>query len=289
MSKALQDAYRIVHVHKGSCLALDTETTGVSIEDGDRIIEIGIVVIHRREIDPKEESHFQRYINPGFDMNEEVTKVHGITNEFLRSKPTFEEIADDFINMIKGQVLLIHNAEFDVKFLNMELERIGRGHIEDYAAVIDTMALYQAEHPGRTPTLDNFARTYELNHIDRTFHGALLDSLILAECWLAMTGGQQAIDVDALLLTEPVPMNDQSTLRVPKPRRTARPSAAGAPSTGTNAKRRRHDAAFHLLHDGLHRAAFGRARSAAAHVALQDLDGRLQHDGRRHLRTLLGA
>ena len=145
MSKALQDAYRIVHVHKGSCLALDTETTGVSIEDGDRIIEIGIVVIHRREIDPKEESHFQRYINPGFDMNEEVTKVHGITNEFLRSKPTFEEIADDFINMIKGQVLLIHNAEFDVKFLNMELERIGRGHIEDYAAVIDTMALYHAD------------------------------------------------------------------------------------------------------------------------------------------------
>lgn len=217
MSKALQDAYRIVHVHKGSCLALDTETTGVSIEDGDRIIEIGVVVIHRREIDPKEDSHFQRYINPGFDMNEEVTKVHGITNEFLRTKPTFEEIADDFINMIKGQVLLIHNAEFDVKFLNMELERIGRGHIEDYAAVIDTMALYQAEHPGRTPTLDNFARTYELNHIDRTFHGALLDSLILAECWLAMTGGQQAIDVDALLLTEPVPMNDQSTLRVPKP------------------------------------------------------------------------
>lgn len=217
MSKALQDAYRIVHVHKGSCLALDTETTGVSIEDGDRIIEIGIVVIHRREIDPKEESHFQRYINPGFDMNEEVTKVHGITNEFLRTKPTFEEIADDFINMIKGQVLLIHNAEFDVKFLNMELERCGKGRIEDYAAVIDTMTLYQAEHPGRTPTLDNFARTYELNHIDRTFHGALLDSLILAECWLAMTGGQQAIDVDALLLSEPKPMKDQSTLRVPKP------------------------------------------------------------------------
>ena len=78
MSKALQDAYRIVHVHKGSCLALDTETTGVSIEDGDRIIEIGIVVIHRREIDPKEENHFQRYINPGFDMNEEVTKVKNI-------------------------------------------------------------------------------------------------------------------------------------------------------------------------------------------------------------------
>lgn len=216
MSRALTEAYKIVHMHRNVCMALDTETTGVSIEKGDRIIEIGIVTIAQRAIDPKEENHFQRYINPGFEMNEEVTKVHGITNDFLKSKPTFEEIADEFLDHVKGNVLLIHNADFDVSFLNMELERIGRGKLTDYCDVIDTLTLFQKENPGRTPSLDNFCRIYNVE-IDRPFHGALLDSLMLAECWLAMTGGQQAIDVDALLLTDPVPIEDQATLRVPDP------------------------------------------------------------------------
>lgn len=216
MSQALQDAYATVHRHKNRCMTLDTETTGFDVEKGDRIIEIGIVTIDKRVIDPVEDHHFRRYINPGFEMNEEVTKVHGITNDFLKTMPRFEDIADEFIDTIRGGVLLIHNAEFDLKFLDMELGRIGKGKVTDYAEVIDTMALGSAEHPGRQMNLDNLCRIYEVEG-DRTFHGALLDSLLLAECWLKMTGGQQAIDIDALLLSEPEPMMDQSTLRVPEP------------------------------------------------------------------------
>lgn len=212
----LNDAYDIVYKHKNRCLCLDTETTGMSPEAGHRIIEIGMVEVDNFYIDPVEEHHYRQFVNPEREVPEDAVKIHGITTDFLMTKPRFADIADDFIERIRGNVLVIHNAEFDVKFLNYELELCGKPKIEELCEVIDTMKIGVAMFPGRQMNLDNLCR---LNGVigERPFHGALLDSLLLAECWVAMTRGQQAFNVEKLLYKEALPYKDLSKLIYSQP------------------------------------------------------------------------
>ncbi len=167
-------------------IALDTETTGLDTKKGHRIIEIGCVEIKDRAITKNE---YQEYIQPNRDVGSSV-RVHGITDDFLKNKPLFSNIVDKFLDYISGASLIIHNASFDIGFLNHELNLIGNDKgIEDICQVIDTMELSKKMSPSSQHNLNALARRYEIN-IERKLHGALLDAQILAEVYLAMTGGQ---------------------------------------------------------------------------------------------------
>src|SRR5262245_26754545 len=155
-------------------IVLDTETTGLNARLGDRIIEIGCVELLSRSVT---ERHLHHYVNPGREIEEGALKVHGITKEFLADKPKFAEIAKQFVDYVQGADLLIHNAEFDVEFLNMELALAGLGKITEYAAtVIDTLAMARELHPGKKNSLDALCERYTVNNSHRTLHGALLDA-----------------------------------------------------------------------------------------------------------------
>jgi DNA polymerase-3 subunit epsilon len=168
-------------------IALDTETTGFETSDGHRIIEVGAVEIIDREIKDKE---FQKYVQPNRNVGESV-KVHGITDRFLINKPQFKEIAEDLLEFIKGSTLLIHNAPFDLGFLNHELKLAGiKKTIESICPIIDTLELSKQQRPGTMHNLDALCRRFEIDASSRTIHGALLDAKILAQVYLAMTGGQ---------------------------------------------------------------------------------------------------
>ena len=168
-------------------IALDTETTGFETSEGHRIIEVGAVEIIDREIKDKE---FQKYVQPNRNVGESV-KVHGITDRFLINKPQFKEIADDLLEFIKGSTLLIHNAPFDLGFLNHELKLAGiKKTIESICPIIDTLELSKQQRPGTMHNLDALCRRFEIDASSRTIHGALLDAKILAQVYLAMTGGQ---------------------------------------------------------------------------------------------------
>ena len=168
-------------------IALDTETTGFETSEGHRIIEVGAVEIIDREIKDKE---FQKYVQPNRNVGESV-KVHGITDRFLINKPQFKEIAEDFLEFIKGSTLLIHNAPFDLGFLNHELKLAGiKKTIESICPIIDTLELSKQQRPGTMHNLDALCRRFEIDASSRTIHGALLDAKILAQVYLAMTGGQ---------------------------------------------------------------------------------------------------
>ena len=174
-------------------IVLDTETTGLHPHEGHRILEIGAVEIIQRKLTGE---HYHQYINPQRDVPEEVIKVHGITEEFLADKPTFAEIVEPFMNFIQGAELLIHNAPFDVGFINHELSLLQPnkwGKLEDHCTITDTLKLAQKTYPGQRNTLDALCRRLEVNNSNRELHGALLDSEILAEVYLAMTGGQTAL------------------------------------------------------------------------------------------------
>ncbi len=181
-------------------IVLDTETTGLDPEQDHRIIEIGCVEIVGRRIS---ENGFHRYLNPERAIDEGAFEVHGITNEFLADKPRFSDIVDDLLVYLKGAELIIHNAPFDVGFLNAELQRVGHdpGRIEDYCEVRDTLVLARQQHPGQRNDLDALCRRYEIDNSQRTLHGARLDAEILADVYLAMTGGQTALMLDNLDLT----------------------------------------------------------------------------------------
>jgi len=181
-------------------VVLDTETTGLDPDQGHRIIEIGCVEIVSRRVS---ENGFQHYLNPNRAIDEGAFEVHGITNEFLSDKPEFRDIVDDLIEYLKGAQLIIHNAPFDVGFLNAELARVGRdlGHIEDYCDILDTLTLARQQHPGQRNDLDALCGRYEIDNNQRTLHGARLDAEILADVYLAMTGGQTALVLDNLDLT----------------------------------------------------------------------------------------
>jgi DNA polymerase-3 subunit epsilon len=174
-------------------ITLDTETTGFSWKDGERIIEIGAVELENRI---PTGNTFHKFVNPqGRQVSEGALKVHGITNDFLKDKPTFSEIADEFLDFIKGAKLIIHNAEFDIGFLNAELMHVKKPEIkaDQYFC---TLIHARKKFPGAQNNLDALCRRFEIDNSHRTYHGALLDSEILAEVYLELMGGAQvAIDL----------------------------------------------------------------------------------------------
>ena len=172
-------------------VVLDTETTGLNAKLGDRIIEIGCIEILSRRV---AERHFHAYLNPERDVDLGATRVHGLTLEDLRQKPKFAQVAREFLDFVSGAEVLIHNAEFDLEFLDLELGRCGLGKLADHVAQVnDTLAFARELHPGRKNTLDALCERYFVNNAHRTLHGALLDAQLLAECYLAMTRGQESL------------------------------------------------------------------------------------------------
>ncbi len=169
-------------------IVLDTETTGLEPRDGHRIIEIGAVELIDRRLTGR---HFHQYLNPERDIEDGALEVHGISREFLQDKPVFADVAQEFLDFIEGVELLIHNAPFDVGFLDMELGLIDNPvRIENHAQVLDTLELARDLNPGQRNSLDALCKRYEVDNSSRNLHGALLDSEILADVYLAMTGGQ---------------------------------------------------------------------------------------------------
>ena len=173
-------------------IVLDTETTGLDPSQGHRIIEIGCLEMINRRIT---ENTWHQYINPEREIDQGAYEVHGIGNEFLSDKPRFKEVIEDFLGFIKGAELIIHNAPFDVGFLNAELDRAGSqwGCIEDCCEIIDTLVLAREVHPGKKNNLDALCKRYEVNNSKRELHGALLDAELLADVYLKMTGGQASL------------------------------------------------------------------------------------------------
>jgi DNA polymerase-3 subunit epsilon len=172
-------------------IVLDTETTGLNAKLGDRVIEIGCVEILNRQVTDRS---FHVYVNPERDIDEGALRVHGLTRESLADKPRFAEIVRDFLDYVRGAELVIHNADFDVEFLNAELKLVKQGKLLDHAArVVDTLALARELHPGKKNSLDALCERYFIDNSNRTLHGALLDARLLAECYLAMTRGQESL------------------------------------------------------------------------------------------------
>jgi DNA polymerase-3 subunit epsilon len=171
-------------------IVLDTETTGIEPKEGHRVIEIGCVELVNRRLTG---NHFHVYINPGRHIEQEAIDVHGITNEFLADKPTFSQVAQEFVSFIKGAQLVIHNAPFDVGFMDHEfnMEPKTKGVVtKDICGVLDTLVLARQMHPGQKNNLDALCKRYGIDNSHRTLHGALLDAEILADVYLLMTGGQ---------------------------------------------------------------------------------------------------
>lgn len=177
-------------------IVLDTETTGLEAAAGHRVIEIGCVELLNRRYTSKT---FHRYINPEREVEAGALEVHGIDDDFLSTQPTFAEIAPAFIDFVRGAELVIHNADFDVEFLNHELRRLSDlpRNIRECCDVLDTLTMARKMHPGQRNSLDALARRYEVDNSKRELHGALLDARILAEVYLAMTGGQVALLLDS--------------------------------------------------------------------------------------------
>lgn len=172
-------------------VVLDTETTGIGPEHGHRVIEIGCVELIDRKVTGK---HYHVYINPQREVDEGAFRVHGISTEFLQDKPLFEDIVSEFLQFIGGAELIIHNAAFDVGFLNSELSHVKwRKKLEDYCDVLDTLILAREKHPGQRNSLDALCKRYDIDNSNRQLHGALLDAEILAFVYLAMTGGQSSL------------------------------------------------------------------------------------------------
>lgn len=174
-------------------IIIDTETTGLNPETGDRIIEIAAIELIDRKITG---IHKHFYLNPDRIIPEEALKIHGITNELLLDKPRFMDIAEELMAFIIGSELIIHNAEFDLAFLNNELSMLRRnnhGKIHDHCTVIDTLLLARQLHPGQRNSLDALCKRYNIKNSHRTLHGALLDAELLANVYLAMTGGQEQL------------------------------------------------------------------------------------------------
>ena len=178
-------------------IVLDTETTGLEPKQGHRIIEIGCVeLINRRET----KRNFHQYLNPEREIEDGAYNVHGLSNEFLSDKPRFADIAQDFIDFIKDSELIIHNAPFDVGFINSELKLMGKkwGQVEDYCKVFDTLLLAREKHPGQKNNLDALCKRYDVDNSNRDLHGALLDAEILLDVYLGMTGGQTDLSLEQI-------------------------------------------------------------------------------------------
>ena len=175
-------------------VVLDTETTGLEVSEGHRVIELGCVLLSNRK---HTEMRFHHYINPGRAIDAEAREVHGISEAFLEDKPAFSEIIGEFLTFVKGTQLVIHNAPFDLGFLNREFELAGHSlRLEEVCEVTDSLALARQMHPGQRNSLDALCRRYEVDNSGRELHGALLDAEILADVYLAMTGGQTALALE---------------------------------------------------------------------------------------------
>lgn len=201
-------------------VVLDTETTGLEVSQGHRVIEIGCVeVVNRRVTDQS----FHQFLNPDREIDEGALAVHGITKEFLEDKPLFSDIADDLIEFINGAELIIHNASFDVGFINAELTLANHNvkDIRKLCEIHDSLSQARKMHPGQKNSLDALCKRYEINNSHRELHGALLDAQILADVYLAMTGGQTTFSlssspdqVDCSVRSYGSPKNDRSQLKV---------------------------------------------------------------------------
>ena len=194
-------------------IVLDTETTGLDPETGHRIIEIACVEIINRRIS---DQHFHEYLNPDRDIDPGAVEVHGLTREFLASKPLFADIAESFLDYVRDAEVIIHNAPFDTAFIDQEFKLCHSdwSTIHDYCSVFDTLKLARDLHPGQRNSLDALCRRYEIDNAHRTLHGALLDAELLADVYLAMTGGQ----VDLQLTTE----SSESAVKVDQGARSVR-------------------------------------------------------------------
>jgi DNA polymerase-3 subunit epsilon len=183
-------------------IVLDTETTGLDPEEGHRLIEIGCVELKDRRLTG---NNFHQYLQPEREVDAAAVEIHGITNEMLADKPRFAEVAEDFLRYVSGSELIIHNADFDTGFLDHEL-RLWRGEgpsIRDLCGVTDTLSLARRLHPGQRNSLDALCKRYGVDNSHRDLHGALLDAEILADLYLAMTGGQVALALGGDSMVEP--------------------------------------------------------------------------------------
>jgi DNA polymerase-3 subunit epsilon len=171
-------------------VVLDTETTGLEPAQGHRVIEIGCVELVDRKLTGR---HYHQYINPNRDIDAGAIEVHGITNEFLADKPVFKQVYEDFVQFVDGAELVIHNAPFDIGFLDHEFRLLAAaspGKMENYCSVVDTLVMARKKHPGQRNSLDALCSRYAVDNSQRDLHGALLDAEILADVYLLMTGGQ---------------------------------------------------------------------------------------------------
>lgn len=173
-------------------IVLDTETTGLEPSEGHRVIEVACLELTGRRPTGR---HFHRYLNPERAVDFAASEVHGLTAEDLADKPRFADIADEFLEFVEGAELLIHNAAFDVAFLNAELERAGRPRLSAVCSVRDTLEMARELHPGKKNSLDALCERYMVDNSRRTLHGALLDAQLLADVWIAMTRGQETLDI----------------------------------------------------------------------------------------------
>ena len=200
-------------------IILDTETTGLDPDSGHRIVEIACVELLHRLPSGRQ---FQKYLNPERDMPEEAQAIHGLSAEFLAGQPKFPEIVEEFLEFIGTAPLVIHNAQFDLKFLNAELKQLGKPAIEP-ARAIDTVALARRRFPGAQANLDALCRRFEIDNSARSVHGALLDCQLLADVYLELSGGRQAgFDLD--------PARRGAALGTPKGARPNRPARAHEPT-----------------------------------------------------------
>lgn len=175
-------------------IVLDTETTGLDPAQGHKIIEIGCVELLNRKLTG---NHFHVYINPLREIEAAALEVHGITNEFLSDKALFADVAESFLDFVKGAELIIHNAPFDIGFLDHELAALKKGYqgMSDYCAVLDSLVMARKKHPGQKNNLDALCKRYMVDNTQRELHGALLDAEILADVYLMMTGGQSSFSL----------------------------------------------------------------------------------------------
>ena len=208
-------------------IVLDTETTGLEPSQGHRIIEIGCVELMNRRLTGK---HFHQYLNPERGIDAGAIEVHGISNEFLADKPVFADIAGEFLDYVNGAELVIHNAAFDIGFLDYELSRIEgmQTRMESICPVVDTLKIARYKHPGQHNSLDALCRRYEVDNSQRELHGALLDAEILADVYLVMTGGQTSLELVGNEADENVEGGATQLRRLPagrKPLRVIRASA----------------------------------------------------------------
>jgi len=175
-------------------IVLDTETTGLDPKQGHKIIEIGCVEVIDRRLTG---NHYHQYLRPNREIDEAAIEVHGITNDFLADKPVFADVVDDFVRYVSGAELIIHNAPFDIGFIDAELAQLSpkRKSITGICTVLDTLVMAREKHPGQKNSLDALCKRYEVDNSQRDLHGALLDAEILADVYLMMTGGQTALSL----------------------------------------------------------------------------------------------